>query len=53
MNIQTDLTSDKIQETELDLIVSKQNIEIDIISLNERIKAKEKQYKFDYGMLHN
>lgn len=49
---QTDLTAQKIQETELDLIASKQNIEIDILTLNERIKEKEKQYKYNYGTLH-
>ncbi|CAI2378451.1 unnamed protein product [Moneuplotes crassus] len=47
-DIQTDLTAQKIQETELDLLASKQNIEIDILSLNERIKEKEKQFKFNY-----
>lgn len=48
-DIQTDLTCDQIQENELELVASKQSIEIDIMTLNERIKQKEKDFKFDYG----
>jgi hypothetical protein len=48
------MTCDKIKEIELDLIASKENLEIDMITLNERVKDKEKQYKFNYGKIpHN
>ena len=49
--VQTLLTIDDIRETEVELISSKKNIEIDIMMLNERMKTKEKEMKFDYGKI--
>ena len=46
---QTVLTCDVIRETELELLSCKKNLEIDLLVLNDKIKAKEKEFKFDYG----
>ena len=48
-DVQTMLTCDRLKETEVELITTKQNLEIDLLTLNQRIKAKEKEFRFDYG----
>jgi hypothetical protein len=53
VGVQSDMTGDNIRETELELVANKKKLEVDVMLLAERIKAKEKEYKLNYGEIIN
>lgn len=48
-DIQTSITCDQLQEAEVELLSYKKGFEVDVMMLNEKVKAKEKEFKFNYG----